>query len=140
MDRNVYREVGPEGATEQPVEPPPHEKLAKFFPEAPLALYVTVDPMLRQAASGQALKLLLWCLLGASVILGVLYLVRVWHVTRKDQIAISMVAFLAYEAAIGGPFTAQWSGYKTLSGGIAAAVLTAFMAFLPAPQRPGGTS
>ncbi|HVR80003.1 MAG TPA: hypothetical protein VMS99_16620 [Acidimicrobiia bacterium] len=137
MDRNVLRHKrGIAGTETLEDEPPAHEKLLKYFPEAALALYIGADPLIRQAASGNALKVVLWLALGAVIVFCWIYLSRTWKVDAVSQKLISVTALVLYVAAIGGPFTATFSGYKTVWASILALFFTAFMAFGKAPTEP----
>jgi hypothetical protein len=114
-------------------QPTPPEKLLKYFPEAALALYVALDPLVREAFDGDAFRVAIWASLGISMLFCWLYLKRIWHVERTLQILVSIGALVLYVAAIGGPFSTI-SGYKTIYGTIAAIIATAFLLFMPAPD------
>ncbi len=137
-DRGVVRyrrtEEGPGDGTDP--EPSPQEKLLKYFPDAALALYIAADPLVRQAASGDALKICLWGALVLCVVFCYLYLDRFWTNVDGRQKAISITALVLYIAAIGGPFSLTWTGYKTVWASIVALFFTAFMVFTKAPVKP----
>ncbi len=133
-DRTVRKVAHRVGAESAPKEPSAAEKLTRYFPEAALALYLGLDPLLRQVAEGDALRGLLWGALLLTAVFAWFYLVRFW-ITTPRQRWISVGALILYVAAIGGPF-ATIDGYETIYGTIAAVVATAFMILLPAEDVP----
>jgi hypothetical protein len=135
MDRTVRKVVRRTLDGDVKTEPNPAEKLLKYFPEAALALYITLDPMVREATHGAALKVFLWGTLAVSVAFCWLYLGKFWNVPANRQRWFSMGALVLYVAAIGGPFLTI-SGYKTIYGSIAAAITTAFLIFVPSKEVP----
>jgi hypothetical protein len=154
MDRDVItqvsyvvNDVGVESRTV--ADPPPHEKLLKYFPEAALALYIALEPVLRELISKSSMKVVLWCLLGGVVAFCWAYLSKFWNLNKKHkgtnphyvrQKFISEVALVAYLAAIGGPFAEQWGeDYNKLWGTFAAIVITAIILFVKAPEAPEPT-
>jgi hypothetical protein len=117
-------------------EPSPAEKLLKYFPEAALVLYLTLDPIARELGftTTVALGLALWVTLGICVVFCWLFLRRFWKVSDR-QAWISIGAFVLYIAAIGGPF-GTITGYKPLMGTAAAVIATAFLIFVPSEDIP----
>jgi hypothetical protein len=135
LDRSVYRITRTVKGEQVKEEPNPAEKLLKYFPDAALALYITLDPLFRQAVSGDALKFWLWFSLVLSAVFCWLYLGKFWKVHAKRQRAFSAGALVLYVAALGGPFSTL-TGYKTIYGTIAAVIATAFLIFVPSEDLP----
>ena len=136
LDRNVYKVVSTvEGQPTPPKEPVIPDKLVKYIPAEGLAAYAMLDPLFREAASGDALKYWLWAALVITVVFTFLYLRLIWNVTHLMQIVISCLALVAYVAGLGGPFTTI-DGYKLVYGLIAGALLSLIMVFVPSPQPP----
>lgn len=135
MDRNVRKVRGLTEGTS--TEPPPQEKLLKFFPGEALALYLVLEPLAKKINEDNydMLRVWLWSSLGVSAIFCGLFLAKFWKVESPVQLGISIGAFVLYVAAIGGPFETI-DAYDSLMGVFAAAVASAFMAFVPAPQQP----
>lgn len=138
MDRRVYRRRDSRD-TIHGEEPPPQEKLLKYFPGEALALYFTLDPLVREAFLGDGQKLGLWASLILAVVFCWLFLRRFWNIESQLQLAISSGTLVLYVAAIGGPF-ATLDSYKPIYGVIAAVVATAFMIFVPSEELPAPPS
>jgi hypothetical protein len=137
MDRNV-RQPGPAAAAGGP-EPPPQEKLLKFFPAEALALYSALEPLARELGKGREhdtlLRVLLWGALAVAVLFCVMYLRRFWQIETPAQLGISAGSLVLYVAALGGPFgTLGW--YSPLMGCAAAVIATSFLIFVKAPAPP----
>lgn len=140
MDRNVYARhpvttVDEGKPAPPPVQPKPAEKLLKYFPAEAFALYATLEPLTDTAFDGTPFKWAMWTALGISVVFCAMFLRRFWAVQRRRQIAISCIALVVYVAALGGPFaTLDW--FKPAFALIAAALMSAFIIFMPAPTAP----
>lgn len=68
-----------------------------------------------------------------SVLFNVLYLKRVWKISRSSQIAVSTVALLVYIFATGGELISSVPGYSGIVASFALVVVTAFLAFFEPP-------
>lgn len=128
-----------DGVEKLEVDPPPkpHEKLMMYFPEAALALYIALDPMLRQLLNGDAAKAGLWVLLVIVIIFCWMFLTKFWEIIENGTKVISVIALILYIAAIGGPFAATWEGYEPLWASVLAILFTAFIVFFKkVPVKP----
>lgn len=136
MDRNVHRQFSALDASDAG-EPPPQEKLLKYFPAEALALYTALEPLARSIADGNSIMLrwMLWAALTLGVVFCILFLRNFWNITRRSQLAISAGSLILYVAALGGPFdTISW--YRPVMGVALAVVATAFLIFVPTPAEP----
>lgn len=90
-------------------------KLQKYIPADVVAIYLTIDSVLRSA--GEMNWLLYWLLFLFILIATPFYLWRVAKIKKKLQIVISSLAFIVWVFALGGPFSGlQW--YKPLYGAV----------------------
>jgi len=106
----------PARADSGPVKPDDYkQRLLKYIPTEVVALYLTLDVLVR--SSGEKGAALFWCIFAFGVLATPLYLWRVGGVAKRSQLAISTVAFVVWILAIGGPFT-HLGWYKPLYGGI----------------------
>jgi hypothetical protein len=100
-----------------------YARLLKYIPAPLIGLYLMATNTIIGAASGTAEKVLCWiALAGFSVLIVVFLLNRA--VRRKRQIAVSVVAFLAWAAASPGPFQLidgwnEWMGTLALIAAVA---------------------
>lgn len=139
IDRSIYKVpvtvYSPDGqTTEATVEPRPAEKLVKYFPAEALALYTTLDPIVRETFTDDV-RWALWTSLVLSVVFCWVILDRLWKVKPVLQKVISCVTLVVYVATLGGPFGLdEW--FRPGYAAIAAVVLTALLVFLPAPINP----
>ena len=110
-----------------PIEEVPAEaddyksRLLKYIPSEVIALYLTLDALIR--ASGESSSVLFWLIFIVGVVAVPLYLWRIEKVEKPVQLAISTVAFIVWVFAIGGPFTLL-SWYKPVYGAIALPIYT----------------
>ena len=157
MDRNIITETdvkreqarrhddevkGPETKREEPIDTADAwiDRLTKYFPGEALALYLTLDGLIRsQALADTELQTWLGLALAVALIFCWLFLGRIWKVVRISQKAVSVGALVLYVFAIGGVFaTFQW--YAPWYGTISVVVGTAFLALLVPPPLPASPS
>jgi len=130
------KEATVEGAAQPPPPPTPdqwYEQLLKYIPGEAISLYLAIEGVIKSAQmAGNELRFWLAFGLVICMIFGWAYLHKVWHVSRRSQIAISAVALVAYVFALGGVF-ATFSFYHAWQGSIVLVVTTAFLALYPPP-------
>jgi hypothetical protein len=101
-------------------------RLFKYIPAEVIAVYLTLDGILRTSNVTMPIGILLW-LIFALLMLGTpLYLWRVANITRKSQLLISAVSFGIWIFAVGGPFT-YLSWYNPLYGALLLPLYTFFV-------------
>jgi hypothetical protein len=115
-------------ATAMPKEDDYKSKLLKFIPAEVVALYLTLDGVIKAAGSqlplpqNENLWLVFWVLLIATP----LYLWRVTYVTKWLQLVISTLSFAIWVFTLGGPFTGLgW--YKPVEGALLLPLYTFFV-------------
>ena len=113
----------PRAAAERPDDY--KQKLYKYIPAEVVALYLTLDALLR--AAGEMGGWLPWLVCGFCFLATPLYLCRVAGVKRASQLAVSTVAFAVWAFTLGGPFTAL-SWYRPIYGGL---LLPAYTFLIP---------
>jgi branched-subunit amino acid transport protein len=77
-------------------------RLLKYIPAEILALFLTLDTVMRSA--GQVSSPLHWAIFIAGIPATVVYLHRVEKVRKRAQLVISAVAFAVWVFALPGPF------------------------------------
>jgi len=77
-------------------------RLVKYIPAEVVALYLTIDPLLRKGYPQE----LQWALLLFGLVVTPFYLMRLGNVRKTQQLVISTLAFAVWVFAIGGPFGA----------------------------------
>jgi hypothetical protein len=101
-------------------------KLMKNIPGEVIALYVTIDAMVRTSAHspGEA-KNVYWFLFVFGLVVTPLYLWRITQVRKITQLVISAGAFGVWVFALGGPFTGlSWYEHNQLFAGIVLPIYT----------------
>jgi hypothetical protein len=102
-------------------------RLVKYIPSEVIALYLTIDPLMRSAPeSDPVIYWIYWAVFAAGVIFTPLYLWTIQEVKKISQLVISTLAFAVWVFAIGGPFTTLHWQYQSLC----AAILLSFFTFL----------
>ncbi|MBH8553064.1 hypothetical protein I8751_11940 [Nostocaceae cyanobacterium CENA357] len=109
-------------------------KLLKYIPTEVVALYITLDGIVKAAFNPQLSQeywLWLWIIFAILLISTPLYLWRVTKVRKKKQLVISTVALVVWVFALGGAFVAfRW--YKPFYGAIILPLYTFFIPILEA--------
>ncbi len=96
-------------------------KLLKYIPAEVIALYLTLDTLIRSA--DQIPVAVYWGIFLFGIIATYLYLWRVENVAKQGQLVISMLAYCIWVFAIGGPF-ANLEWYDPIYGGILLPIFT----------------
>lgn len=99
-------------------------RLLKYIPAEVVAVYLTLEGIVKSAADQQIW--LLWVIFGLLLIGTPLYLWRVAKVPRKVQLSISTIAFAVWIFALGGPFASQ-TWYEPVYGAILLPIYTFFV-------------
>lgn len=101
---------------QQPQPDPYSARLLKYIPSEVIALYISLDALLRPQPDSSH-KLLSWLIFGFGFVATPTYLRRIQHVTKISQLTISTLAFVVWVLAVGGPFT-QLKHYDPLYGAV----------------------
>jgi len=102
-------------------------RLVKYIPSEVIALYLTIDPLMRSAPeSDPIIYWVYWAVFAAGVIFTPLYSWTIQEVKEISQLVISTFAFVVWVFAIGGSFTTLHWQYQPLC----AAILLPFFTFL----------
>ena len=104
-------------------------RLLKYIPAEVIALYITLDAIIRSAEDISIL--IYWFVFLFGMIGTYLYLWRVAKVSKKIQLLISVGAFVVWVFAIGGPFTTL-SWYEPIYGGLLLPMYTFVTAIIEA--------
>ncbi|YAF95836.1 MAG: hypothetical protein AB3A66_25425 [Nodularia sp. CChRGM 3473] len=107
--QNIQKNVEPyAGAIDNPSIPERDDyqsKLLKYIPTEVVALYFTLDNILKSSvADQQSIQTLLWIIFILLIISTPIYLWRVTKVRKKIQLMISTLAFIVWVFALGGIF------------------------------------
>lgn len=95
------------------------ERLAKYIPSEVIALYVTLETILKSNVDsiGGAFGAVSWVLFAIVLVLAYFYLVRVEATKDMTQRIVILCAFIVWVFALGGPFELlQW--YKPVYGAL----------------------
>ena len=103
------------------------DRLFKYIPAEVVAGYIFVLGLLKQLTDPKTLVFLDWLLFLIFCVLTPLYLWKVQKVTKTQQPIISLLSFIAWVFAIGGPFS-LYSWYNPLYGEILLPVFTLIVA------------
>lgn len=105
------------------------ERLMKYIPAEVIALYLTLDALIR--SSPQFPASLYWAVFLFCFVATYLYLWRIEKVRKQVQLHISGSAFIVWVFAIGGPF-AHLSWYNPIYAGILLPIFTFLVALIEA--------
>jgi len=97
------------------------DRLLKYIPSEVIAVYLTVDAILKSATDMRIP--VLWVVFLVLLVATPFYLWRVANIVKKDQIAISTLAFIVWVFAMGGPFISL-SFYHPVYGAVALPLFT----------------
>lgn len=107
------------------------EKLLKLIPAESVAVYMTLDGVLRSAVEGDQLRIWLWIVF-AVVLVGNVFYLRRTNVKAPLQYVIMELAFVVWVISLGGPFSLyEW--YQPFIGSITLVLFT----FVVAPFYKG---
>jgi hypothetical protein len=105
IQKNAEPYSGPVDNTSTPNQDDYQSRLLKYIPTEVVALYLTLDNILKSAAVDQQPDLtLLWIIFLLLVVFTPIYLWRVTKVRKSVQLIISTVAFVIWVFALGGVF------------------------------------
>lgn len=93
------------------------DRLIKYIPADVIAVYLAIAGILKTANGHVPLQTIQWVVFLILVPGTWLYLWRVAQVTKWQQIAISVVAFVVWVFSLGGPF-AQFAWYDPVYGAV----------------------
>jgi hypothetical protein len=98
-------------------------RILKYIPAEIVAVYLTLDGIVRSAVDGASRQIWLHLILGFGLVVTPLFLWRVAKVRNKNQLVISTISFAVWVFALGGAF-ADYSWYKPFEGAIALVMYT----------------
>lgn len=102
-------------------------KLVKYIPSEVIALYLTLDSIIRSSDQAEPIyHYLYWGIFIFGLVVTPFYLSRIEKVKNWCQLLISTLAFTVWIIAIGGPFVnLDW--YKPIYGAILLPIVTFLM-------------
>jgi hypothetical protein len=103
------------------------DRLFKYIPAELVAGYIFVLGVVKQLTDAGEIRVFQWLLFIVFCILTPLYLWRVQKVAKLQQHAISLLSFIVWVFALGGPF-ALCSWYNPVYGSILLPVFTLLVA------------
>jgi hypothetical protein len=103
------------------------DRLFKYIPAELVAGYIFVLGVVKQLTEAGEIKVFQWLLFIVFCILTPLYLWRVQKVLKPQQHVISLLSFIVWAFALGGPF-ALCSWYNPVYGSILLPVFTLLVA------------
>lgn len=109
------------------------DRLFKYIPAEIVAGYIFVLGLLKQLTNTGEVRILQWLLFIIFCILTPLYLWRVQKVLKLQQHIISVLAFIIWVFALGGPFT-LFAWYNPVYGAILLPVFTLLAAIIEAEK------
>jgi hypothetical protein len=99
------------------------DRLLKLIPTEVIATYIAVDGVLKSAPSNVPALLLRWVVFVALLFATWFYLERIENVNKRQQLAISTIAFAVWVFSLGGPFSNyQW--YSSIYGAVLLPIYT----------------
>jgi len=123
----------PEGTTYPVSQDGYFNRLFKYIPAELVAGYIFVLGVVKQLTNAGEIRILQWSLFIIFCILTPLYLWRVQKVLKLQQHIISLLSFIVWVFAIGGPFALSgW--YNPLYGSILLPVFTLAVAIIEAEK------
>ena len=93
------------------------DRLMKYIPTEVVATWIFLDGIARSAPGPTQAAMLRWTVFLALLAGTWLYLLRVQRVTKRQQLAISTLAFAVWVISLGGPFSLL-SWYSPVYGAI----------------------
>ncbi len=103
------------------------DRLFKYIPAEIVAGYIFVTGVMKQITDAGEVRILQWILLAVFCILTPLYLWRIQKVKKIQQHIISLLSFIVWIFALGGPF-ALYAWYNPVYGEILLPVFTLVVA------------
>ena len=117
----------PDGTTYIPTKDGYFDRLFKYIPAELVAGYIFVLGVAKQLTDAGEVKVFQWLLFVVFCVLTPLYLWRVQKVLKLQQHVISLLSFIVWAFALGGPF-ALCSWYNPVYGSILLPVFTLLVA------------
>jgi hypothetical protein len=109
------------------------DRLFKYIPAELVAGYIFVLGVVKQLTDAGEIRIFQWSLFGVFCILTPLYLWRVQKVLKLQQHIISLLSFVVWVFALGGPFAmCRW--YNPVYGAILLPVFTLIVAIIEAEK------
>jgi hypothetical protein len=121
---------GPADVTVPVVKDEYFDRLLKYIPGEVVACYLLVAELMGKLA-GKEQQIIHWLVFAIFCLLTYLYLWKKLHVTKVQQLIISVFAFVVWVFALGGPF-ALYGWYDALYGAILLPVYTLTVAIFEA--------
>jgi hypothetical protein len=122
-----------EGTTYPVIQDGYFNRLFKYIPAELVAGYIFVLGVVKQLTDAGEIKVLHWLLFVVFCILTPLYLWRVQKVVKLQQHLISLLSFVVWVFALGGPFALSgW--YNPVYGSILLPVFTLAVAIIEAEK------
>jgi hypothetical protein len=109
------------------------DRLFKYIPAELVAGYIFVLGVVKQLTDAGEIRIFQWSLFIVFCILTPLYLWRVQKVHKLQQHIISLLSFVVWVFALGGPFT-LYGWYNTVYGTILLPVFTLVVAIVEAEK------
>jgi hypothetical protein len=103
------------------------DRLLKYIPAEVVALYVGLSALL--AAASGAPPFLAWVIFAVGVVGTAVYVIRSQPPPSLVHVAISIIAFIVWVFALGGPFL-QLPWYMPIYGALLLPIYTFFVAFI----------
>jgi hypothetical protein len=117
----------PSGATYPATKDGYFDRLFKYIPAELVAAYIFVLGVVKQLTDAGEIRIFQWLIFVIFCILTPLYLWRVQKVMKIQQHIISLLSFIVWVFALGGPF-ALYSWYNPVYGSILLPVFTLVVA------------
>lgn len=118
---------GPAGSTDQGTKDVYFDRLLKYIPAEVVACYIFVMGLIERLGAPREKSIFHWVVFSVFCFITFFYLRKILHVRKVQQLAISLVAFVVWVFALGGPFT-LFSWYNPLYGAILLPVYTLVIA------------
>jgi hypothetical protein len=100
-------------------------KLLKYIPVEVIALYITLEALVRSSGGTQQPELqLYWFIFAFGIVVTPLYLWRIQKVHKVSQLSISTAAFLVWVFAMGGPHFNELGWYESIYGAMLLPIYT----------------
>jgi len=123
----------PSGTTYPATKDGYFDRLFKYIPAELVAGYIFVLGVVKQLTDSGEIKVFQWLLFVVFCILTPLYLWRVQKVLKLQQHVISLLSFMVWAFALGGPF-ALCIWYNPVYGAILLPVFTLIVAIIEAEK------
>jgi hypothetical protein len=117
----------PSKSSAQPKPDTWNDRIVKFIPVEAVGMYLALDGLIRSGNSDpMSRRIMLAIALGVSLLFTVVYLKKIQKIRRQSQIAVSIVALIAWVFALGGCFQ-TFAFYSPWQGTAVLIVVTTFL-------------